>query len=481
MLTELTLESAKVLAEELERRKAYLVPNVDTPVEELVKAAEPVTDKVPEEPEAIVKSLEDMTSSPVELTPETHDNILEQITVTVSGLLNRRLNLAKNVINPMIGKYTDLISKYIEGYVPQSAEIAEVDFGEFYNHPSARSVFEGYGIKDIEPVQGFRGIILDETNDYYKGALKTGSSFIDSKLKSILDERGEDWYLDTVRNHFTKGEDLLVVKPEVTEDYREVADKNLVLHMVARHLYDRNETLNEEPVHDQEIKLLRILGRTSQNINNLFKLQDDLNTKEIVVPVKASTESIVVYAPNYRKFLEKGGNNSILAGYVRTKGPSLSIESLIEKKASLESIYDKEVSSEVRRLRSESIRLMRLGAAQELGKIVQDIPQEVLDTIPELQDDKVNPIAVLLQRGKNYIESSPVTSVEDIYSYASNIITLGLLPELELHMFYNTMDKYLKPAGNGITLTPKQAAYYACLEEVTKYFLSQVSLSSTTK
>ena len=32
MLTELTLESAVVLAEELERRKAYLVPNVDTPV-----------------------------------------------------------------------------------------------------------------------------------------------------------------------------------------------------------------------------------------------------------------------------------------------------------------------------------------------------------------------------------------------------------------------------------------------------------------
>lgn len=481
MLTELTLESASVLAEELERRKAYLVPNTDTPIEDLVVAAEPVEDKVPEEPEAIVKSLEEMTSSPVEVTPETHDNILEGITTTVSGLLNRRLNLAKNVVNPLIARYTDLISKYIEGYVPESAEVTEVDFGEFYNHPLARNIFEGYGIKDIEPVQGFKGIVLDETNNYHKGALKTGSGFIDKKLEEIINERGEDWYLDVVRKHFTNGEDLIIVKPEVTEDYREEADKNLVLHMVTRHLYNRNETLNSEPVKEQELKLLRILGRTSQNINNLFKLQDDLVNKEIVVPVKTSTESITVYGPNYRKFLEKGGNNSILAGYVRTKGPNLGIESLIEQKASLESVYDKEVSSEIRRLRLESIRLMRLGATQELGKIVKEIPAEVLATIPELQDANASAEAILMQRGREYIQSTPVTSVEDIYTYASNIITLGLLPELELHMFYNTMDKYLKPSGNGVTLTPAQAAYYACLEEVTKYFLSQVSLLSTNK
>lgn len=481
MLTELILESAVVLAEELERRKAYLVPNVDTPVEELVAAAEPVTDKVPEEPEAIVQSLEEMTSSPVEVTPETHDNILEGITTTVSGLLNRRLHLAKDVVNPLIAKYTDLISKYIEGYVPQTAEVTEVDFGEFYNHPLARNIFEGYGIKDLEPVQGFKGIVLDETNNYYKGALKTGSGFIDKKLEEIINERGEDWYLDVVRKHFTNGQELVIVKPEVTNDYREEADKNLVIHMVARHLYDRNETLNSEPVKEQELKLLRILGRTSQNINNLFKLQDDLTAKEVVVPVRASNEGITVYGPNYRKFLDKGGNNSILAGYVKVKGPALGIEGLLEKKVSLESAYDQEVSGEIRRLRLESIRLMRLGATQELGKIVKDIPVEVLNTIPELQAENINVEAALMQRGREYIQSTPVTSVEDIYSYASNIITLGLLPELELHMFYNTMDKYLKPSGNGVTLTPAQAAYYACLEEVTKYFLSQVSLLSTNK
>ena len=78
---------------------------------------------------------------------------------------------------------------------------------------------------------------------YYKGALKTGSGFIDKKLEEIINERGEDWYLDVVRKHFTNGQELVIVKPEVTNDYREEADKNLVIHMVARHLYDRNETL----------------------------------------------------------------------------------------------------------------------------------------------------------------------------------------------------------------------------------------------
>ena len=258
MLTKLTLESAVVLAEELERRKLSIVPDQNTPVEELFEASTPVDDKIPQTEEAIVSSLESMAMSPIETNPETHDNVLDTITEAVSGLMNRRLNLAKNFINPLIGRYTDAISKHMETYVPEQMEINEIDFGDFYTHPLVRNVFQGYAIKGVDPVSGFKGIAFNEDNNYHLDALKTGSEFIDKKLNAILEERGQEWYHDLANRYFTQGEDFVITKPEVSESYREVADANLVAHMLARHFYNRNEPIVNMDKAEQDGKLLDI-------------------------------------------------------------------------------------------------------------------------------------------------------------------------------------------------------------------------------
>lgn len=478
MLTKLTLESAVVLAEELERRKLGIVPDQNTPVEELFEASTPVDDKIPQTEEAIVSSLESMAMSPIETTPETHDNVLDTITETVSGLMNRRLNLAKNFINPLIGRYTDAISKHMETYVPEQMEVNEIDFGDFYTHPLVRNVFQGYAIKGVDPVSGFKGIAFNEDNNYHLDALKTGSEFIDKKLNAILEERGQEWYRDLANRYFTQGEDFVITKPEVSEGYREVADANLVAHMLARHFYNRDEPIVNMDKAEQDGKLLDILGRTSQNINNLCNMHDDYCKREVVVENRIAKESINVFAPMYRKFIEKGGNNMMLAGYVKTKGPRLGIESIMLSKEEFENIHDKDISQKVRQVRSETVRLVRLGALNALPEIVKLIPQEVINTIDGLQGPGIDAQSELYRRGQEYINNNNVDTLNDIYSYASNVITLGLLPELELYRFYSTMEKFLKPAMGGLKLTPKQAAYYACLEEVIQYFLSQVSLSS---
>ena len=207
-------------------------------------------------------------------------------------------------------------------------------------------------------------------------------------------------------------------------------------------------------------------------------MHDDYCKREVVVENRIAKESINVFAPMYRKFIEKGGNNMMLAGYVKTKGPRLGIESIMLSKEEFENVHDKDVSQKVRQVRSETVRLVRLGALNALPEIVKLVPQEVINTIDGLQGPGIDAQSELYRRGQEYINNNNVDALNDIYSYASNVITLGLLPELELYRFYSTMEKFLKPAMGGLKLTPKQAAYYACLEEVIQYFLSQVSLSS---
>ena len=47
---------------------------------------------------------------------------------------------------------------------------------------------------------------------------------------------------------------------------------------------------------------------------------------------------------------------------------------------------------------------------------------------------------------------------------------------MELKPFFDTMEKYLRPVEGVAELDAKQAAYYAILNEIVTYFLSQTSM-----
>lgn len=479
MLSNLSIESARELAEELCRRNVAIAPVEDTPLASLVDASIHYSgdeNKQPTTVEESAKSLAESTNELAPLSPVTHDTIQEVVVENGVSLINRRLQFAKEVINPLTEKYTQLIQERMGTIAPIAPEVQSIEFGEFYNHPLVRDVFNGYGLSEIEPITTLRDIQL--TEDHLIGAFNTGSPFIDAKLENIVKERGVDWVADHARNHFTLGNTLSLSKPVLSEDYLEEADKNLVLHFMARSLLNNDDILNGDERKDYELALLRLLGRTAQNVKNVYNLKDTLEKQSAVVSPVSTESRVVVYGPNYAKYLEKGGSNTALMGYVRRKNrTALGLESILENKAEFEAIYDREVSAKVKTLRYETIRNVKQAALYCLGSIVAEIPTYVYGTIHELADPKVNPQAILMERGRRYIEDVNRLDIEDIYSYASSIITSGLLPELQLDRFFATMDKYTAPQ-DGIELTPKQAAYYAVLEELVEYFLSQTSLDS---
>lgn len=479
MLSNLSIESARELAEELCRRGVAIAPVEDTPLASLVDASIHYSGDETKQPTTIeesAQSLAESTNELIPMSPVTHDTIQEVVVDNGVSLINRRLQFAKEVINPLTEKYTQLIQERMGTVAPITPEVQTIEFGEFYEHPLIRDVFNGYGLSEVEPIVTLRDIQL--TEDHYIDAFNTGSPFIDAKLENIVKERGMEWLETHTRNHFNLGNELALAKPVVSEDYLEEADKNLVLHFMARSLLNKDDVLNGTERKDYELSLLRLLGRTAQNVKNVYNLKDNLEKQGTVVSPVSTESRVVVYGPNYAKYVEKGGSNTALMGYVRRKNRAvLGIESILENKASFEAIYDKEVEGKVKALRYETIRNVKQAALYCLGAIVADIPTYIYSTIHELADPNVNPQAILMGRGRCYIEDVNRLDIEDIYSYASSVITSGLLPELQLDRFYATMDKYTTPQ-NGMELTPKQAAYYAVLEELVEYFLSQTSLDS---
>lgn len=483
MLNRITLESARILAEELERRRIVVSPNPDTPLQELVEVGMPINGngdeaQLPTTLESSVESLEINTQLVEDTTAASHDTLSDNLSSNIADLMNRRLDLARNVINPLVRKYEDIIVRALVDCVPETPEVKELDFGDFYDHPIAKELFNGWGNQGVDKLNGMVGIVFNKDNDFHKAALNTGHDFLDRKLQSILEERGNDWYLDVANRYFNQGEELGLIKPELTEDYLEASDRNLLTHVLARYFYNRQESLNNQPVTEYDLHLLKVLGRTAKNANGLLTYKANLERNDEIVPEIASeSNTIIVYGPNYRSYLERGGNNTALMGYSRTN-KVLNGAQIIAASASLESIYDREVDGEIRRLRSEKLQLIKREAYRHLPEIIDEIPDTVVVAIPELTNTPgLTARQVLLQRGNDFIDTPSAIDDSNIYQYAQNIICIGLLPELEVHLLFAKIEKYLAPAEGVSSLTPAQAVYYAVLEEIVQFFLSQTSLS----
>lgn len=482
MLTRLSLESARELSELLNNRGRVVEPVEETPLEQLTEVAEPISTVTPQDIASSIESLAETTYTPVAIAPVMHDEVIEQQSTDIADLMNRRLDLARNVINPIIRFALDAVVEEMAKYVPETPIVEEVDFDNFYQHPVLNQVFGGYGNKiGVNPISTLKGITFNEENNFYKNALTTGSAFIDNKLNDIVNKYGEEWYQQNAQRYFTRGEDLAIVKPEVSQNYVEEADKNVLIHMLARHFYNNDHIPQGMDNDAYRLRLLEILARTSQNVNNVVDLQKRLQENDhVTLDVSTESNKIRVYGPVYRSFLERGGNNTMLMGYMHRKQKNiLPASSIISQGRSLEQLYDDVTKAEIQQVRSDRLRILLRSMREVHPKVVEQVPNEVILSLPgEISAELQNPQSILLERGYSFINTPAAIDLDDIPGYVTQYVTVGLLPELNLAPFFATMDKHIAPQVGGAPLTPSQAAYYACLEEIVGYYVSQTNVKT---
>ena len=474
MLNKASIEAAVEIADMYKINNSVVIASEETPIAMLVDAGKPIEyDNVPEQDIDIVSSLE---SSSIEITGQninSHDNLIANTTDQIAGVINRRLHLARTFINPLVKEYTDLLVASITNRVPTTPEVVKVEYDNFYTNPLVKDIFKGYGYTELGNLEGLKNVEFNEENDYRLGSFKTGSRLVDGVFDRIFAVYGKQWVIEQGVKYFTNGENIDVVNVTNDLDYKQAIDSNLVIHFYARAL-SNDETVNVDKLH-----ILKILGRTALNINTLIDVINKLDKNETVI-TKHSMESnqIFVYGPNYDKYISQGGNDTALAGLVRTKKYHKSIQHIINDKTSLENIYDTEVTKELIDIRDSKFKLAQQAALTHLVTIVDKIPEQVINSIPALINGPESPKEKLINRGKEYINNPVTLDLDNIPQYALDIITFGLLPELELNAFFKEMERYLTPGNYSAPLTPKQAVYYVVLEEIVRHLLSQVSLDN---
>lgn len=477
MLSKFALESARELAEVLEKRDEVIVPIQDTPVHELVTASAPVEQELPKTIEESIENLEIMSTQPIPLTGENHDQIQDNVAQETAALINRRIDLARNVINPLIAQYENIIREDIGDTAPVDPEVVEVNFDDdFYRNPSLNAVFSGYNIPVTERVVGFKGFGLGDGETHYTNRLKTGSKLIDGKINSIIQNRGDQWVENVVDTYFDKGEEVTVLNPEISEDYSEAVDRNFIIHMLARNYYNSDDIHGKYDSDEKyRLHLTQVLGRTAFNVRGLPESQNRWEQQDRIV---ASQEGLTmtVYGNTYRNFIQKGGNERALFGGFKKHRFNVTSNIVLQNKTALENLHEDEIQERFNDAASSISIMIVESARKHLPLIAGKIPEEVLDTIPEI--DPEAKLETLLKRGYDYINRGREPSPDTLYQYVSGIITIGLLPELELNKFYQRMNHYLNSSNDNHSLTAKQAVYYVILEELSEYFLSQTSLDS---
>ena len=480
MLTKIALESARELADVLEKRRIQLEPIEGSPLDLLVRSSQPVleVDK-PQTVDQAVESLEVNSLSVDETNLNNHDAVSENINAKIVGLIDRRLYLARSVINPIVKKYAEIVVNDLMGVVPQQPEVVPVDFGEFYDNPMAREIFKGFTYNDPGTLYGVLGIELDDSNNYYLEALSTGSEFIDAKLTQIIQTRGIDWVKDIAVRYFNRGEEIPTIDPSLRPEYQEALDRNLIIHFYARYFFNKEYPLTKESPEIWRLNLSKILGRTSNNIQGLWVYRDDLDRRN-TVHVQPSTEAhrVFIYKPTYDLFKMNGGSDTAIMGYAKHHRGILSVEALLEKKDEVEELYDNAVNKEIRDVRASKINLIKRSCERHLPDLISELPTDAVNTIPALINQDLP--KVLYFRGKEWINNPAVIDPDNVYQYVQDLICKGLLPELDLSSLYAGIEKYTR-ADYGTPLTPAQAVYYVVLEEVVRFYLSQTAFSGQNK
>ena len=476
MLSRVAIEAARELAEVLERGQRTLRPVEETPVDNLVQHTEPV-EPIEETVEEAMETLATVTVTAVPgLTAETHDDAMAEAVQPVVELVNRRLALARQVVNPLITEYDRLMLSEVQNEIPTSPSINVIPYDDYYSNTAVQNIFKGYNVAGDETTPGFK---IENFN--FRDYLTTGSRLVDEKIQAILAEVNQSFLSVALDGYFKQGESFTQKPIRLAKASTEEVAVQFIAHFILRKLYNSDVVIpNEGDEVHRNLHLMKALAITAKNVENYVASNNEWIEKGRLFAEPDQDENVInVYGPSYQSYQENQGQDiSVLGAYLSRPTTILSYQNVLDKKDEYNGIHDQTMLRRQTDLANSRNAVIRNAAIRHLGTIVSQIPDDVLLALEiERDSDDLEALrSLLISRGKAYIEDPRTPIGEDLWSYASDIICGALLTEMELKSFFDTMEKYLRPVEGVAELDAKQAAYYAILNEIVTYFLSQTSM-----
>lgn len=444
MLTKTSVEAALPLATILADKGIMVSPVQGTPLAELTTLSLSFASVESEVPPDVLNAPVDFTDSMVassslaEPTGErTHDQVMDAFVSAVSGAVERNLDLARNVVAPLIKRVVSRTQTYMDEaangqLVPLT--VLPVFYATVWDSQLTSDLTSKYQ-NDVTAPQSLSGLNIPAPSDFAT-ALTTGAGSYDTDVAAFVNSLPAD-QLALLWQRVFGGSGSTTVNEAISARNLPAGilqrDAALFVFLAARALVNNPPEGLNLSLGDYQNILAGVQAITGRVVAGALKQRDyDTSAGNLVIsqpPAGVGRGEIKVNGEVYTAWLAQGGTPETLFGSCLTDGRR-DTRSLLEGKARYEREWQRVYS--MYQSQSASVRLdaMISGLRAALLEILQD------DAVTlDLQDKNV-----YRERIKERLSKLKARDMEDIWHIARKAVCRVFFPHTDAERVLNAID-----------------------------------------
>ena len=445
MLNRTSIDAAMPLAQRLDERKLRVLPAENTPLMSLTLAGgNNLIEQAAGENYDISAVLQASSNS------DAHRLAKADIISLASKSVCRLHDLVRGEVLPRIKELAANVQSYVNdrrvaAVLPYSIVMREIP--AVFSNPVLGQVVERYPVpSNIEyPARDLAPITIDRLKDL----CKTGMAGFDEEVNAVLSLEGDLGYAE-ILNVLTGRKDV-----------RELGDNYLPgMLVVGQALFNEPEPGVNLTLIEYNERINRILGRAAlacRGAISRYKSADQMGT--LYSPeARTSLSQIVVMGKAYRKLLEAGLTPEALIGN-EMAGRRFTAGQLIENKAMLEQIYNREMN----------LRAIKVQA--EMAGIVRDAMYAVIGLeFTKAEGDNQAGVACM----KELVEKINQHNCDDINTLVTEVVCEVFYKKADALTFIRLMNQ----AGKAMDADadPREVALMATFKYVNRWLCRQIGL-----
>lgn len=470
MLSLQALTSAGPLATSLDARNLVVSPIAGTPLAKLCEASSSSDDHVwgdQGDRKIMIEHVAESTNRPDPvLNGCAHDVEMKEIVSEVAEAVSRHLAYARTVVAPTVDDLVQRVAGSVEQVMRSDMSQLEVVVWRMPAPMYEPSFVESFQrAVDVKPDQTKAGAHLPADADLsvVTGWMKGGSAALEDSVDAYIAALGSDTLLTIYKEMLTSqssNADLwaLFNDPLLGLDYATVG------FLITRKLWDSPPEGVEVSLSAYEAEMVDLRNQCAIRLGyELARVERD---EKVGILIRQYTrQSVEVNDSVYRKWIDEGGEHSVLFGNVLSDRPVLTLAEIVQKAAEFKSIWETYCVLQKTTVANKKFSAAKSIMATEFAAVLETTDQVELP---------LGERPYVLERFNAALTATKEAEVQDLYSW-----TLRLLCDSR---FYKTdafriLDGINRVKAQSPDVDVKEAAAVATLEYIAYWVSTQFQVA----
>ena len=468
MINEHTIEAVDPLADKLARRGIRVTPIETTPVHQLAIAGR--LDIPSAGPDEAMMDMADRILKGSRATDAfgtvRHDVVMDELVETISKTVQNNLNVARNVVNPIIREVTEEAETYMnDAEATRKTYISVVPdyYADVWNSPMLSEMVERYS--ETSPDDFKLRSVVDFHQSFHElvELAKTGAPQFDEEIADLFRTMGEDKVRQCLHRLF--GKETVPAGDHFSQLVNTRGDRDVAIlaHVFARSLLSDPPEGTGMNLQDYTEYMSRVISQSGRVIYQILRnRQADRNRRQLIRRYPSNLHmlgqeivEIVVNADVYTDWLNDGGTPEVLMGSAVSQQVRSYSELLEQKDRFIQEWQQKE------RVLGTTQRLDRFNNA------VDGLRFAIARQINELDDEQLLvPRHLLHERLEENLTKLYGHFYERMYEYARRLVCDILFPHTDALQILCAIDHVLEDYPD---LEIREAALLATIEIVSEW------------